>query len=96
MTIILVWIQFRLAVKISIIQELWPWARVRTITCEEPMILACLVFSVNCKRLLHSTGFLNYTSVLSNSVILLHETPFQIINMYSIGGHNWASELLVD
>jgi len=25
---------------------------------------------------------------------MLHETSFQIINMYSIGGQNWASELL--
>jgi hypothetical protein len=25
---------------------------------------------------------------------MLHETSFQIINMYSIGSQNWASELL--
>ena len=46
------------------------------------------------------TGFLNYTSVLSHSTILLglpnaiHETSFQIINMYSIGDQSRASELL--
>ena len=46
-----------------------------------------------------TTVFLNYTSVLTNSVILLGlsnapKTSFQIINIYSISTQNQTSELL--
>ena len=47
----------------------------------------------------HSTGFLNYTSVFQTALYcwvcqMLHETYFQVINMYSISLQNRASELL--
>ena len=45
----------------------------------------------------HSTGFLNYTSVLTNSVILLGvpNVPIDFFpNIYSFSGQNWASELI--
>jgi hypothetical protein len=45
-----------------------------------------------------STGFLNYTSVISNKYCrvcqMFHEISFKIINMYSIGGQNRDSEIL--
>jgi hypothetical protein len=45
------------------------------------------------------SGFLNYTSVFQTALYcwvcqMLHETSFQVINMYYIGLQNRASELL--
>ena len=45
----------------------------------------------------HSTGFLNYTSVLTKNAVLmgLPNAPRNLFpNYYSISGQNWASELL--
>ena len=58
-----------------------------------------LEFQPKMKNLIyhHTTGFLNYTSVLLNSVILLglsNALRNLFPNHYSIDGQNWASELL--
>ena len=60
-----------------------------------------LEFQPNMKHWIyhHSTGFLNYKVSFQTALYclvcqMLHETSFQIINMYSIGSENRASELL--
>ena len=64
-------------------------------------VLCSLEFRQKIKKwiYIHSTGFLNYTTSLQTVLYcwgcqVLNETSFQIINMFSIGGQNQASELL--
>ena len=47
----------------------------------------------------HSTGFLNYTSIITKALYcwvcqMFHGLSFHIINMYSVSNQNRASELL--